>query len=195
MWARAMGPGASVTRCGASKSGAGPAGIPAASRSRTAAWLMVHLPGASGHTAAWRTPRRDRIETMQTGYSEYSRAGRAKRAPGGSRARGPAASVDDGVALLAHELGRVVHREAGLASAAGALPAAERLDARPGPSRRAGAPVDVQDASLDLVEELGDLGGILAVDAGRQAEPALVGERERLAERVDRCDRGERGEK
>src|SRR5487761_2288205 len=194
MWARAPGPGSSVTRCGASKSGSGSADIPASSRSRTAAWLMVHLPGASGHTAAWRTPRRDRIETMQTGYGKYSPAGRAKRGPGGIRACGRAASVDDGVALLAHELGGVVHREAGLARAPGPLPATERLDTRPRAGGRAGPPVDVQHARLDLVEELGDLGGILAVHASRQAELALVGEHDRPAEGIDRGDRGERHE-
>ena len=83
------------------------------------------------------------------------------------RRRGPgprptAPSVDDGVALLAQELRDVVHRQAGLAGGAGALPAAERLDARPGAGRRAGAPVDVQDARVDLLEEPLDLGRVLA---------------------------------
>src|SRR5450759_1580321 len=151
---------------------------------------------------------------MQTGYREYSRAGRAKRGrdgtsthpfarvmagrpalPGRALTGRPAtqrvagaASVDDGVALLAHELDRVVHRKAGLAGAPGALPATERLDARPRTRRRAGAPVDVQHARLDLIQKLLDLGGILAVDAGRKPERTLVCERDRLAEGVDHGD-------
>ena len=85
-------------------------------------------------------------------------------------------SVDDGVALLPQELGDVVHRQAGLAGRAGALPAAERLDARPRARRRAGAPVDVQHARLDLVEEALDLGRVVRVDAGGQAVDVVVGE-------------------
>ena len=98
------------------------------------------------------------------------------------------------MALLAQELGHVVHREAGLAGRARALPAAERLDARPGAGRRAGPPVDVQDAGLDPVEELLDLGRVLAVDPGGQPVDAVVREPDRLVERVDRGDRGERRE-
>src|SRR5689334_17081702 len=71
--------------------------------------------------------------------------------------RGPRRSVDDRVALLPEELGDVVHRQAGLAGRAGALPAAERLDARPRAGGRPGPPVDVQDAGLARVEELLDL--------------------------------------
>src|SRR4029077_5095377 len=65
----------------------------------------------------------------------------------------PKASVDDGLALLAHELLDVVEAAAGLARRGRALPAAERLDARPRAGRRAGAAVHVDDAGLDLVEE------------------------------------------
>src|SRR5664280_1044270 len=123
MWARAFGPGSSVTRCGASNPMSGSADMPADSTSRTAAWLMVHLPGENGPSSGWRAPKPERIESMQTGYGEYSRAGRAKRGldrtstrplpavagrPAAGRVAG-AASVDDGVALLAHELDRVVH--------------------------------------------------------------------------------------
>ena len=94
--------------------------------------------------------------------------------------------VDDGVALLAQELRDVVHRQPGLAGRAAALPAAERLDARPRAGRRAGPPVDVEHARLDPVEELLDLGRVLAVDAGRQPVDRVVGERQRLVERIDR---------
>src|SRR6476661_3568666 len=66
-------------------------------------------------------------------------------------------SVDDRVALLPQELRNVVHRQAGLAGRARALPAAERLDPRPRPGCRAGPSVDVQDAGLGRVEEALDL--------------------------------------
>ena len=108
--------------------------------------------------------------------------------------RAASASVDDRVALLAHELRDVVHRQPGLAGRAAPLPATERLDARPRAGRRAGAAVDVQDAGLDAVEELLDLGLVLAVDAGRQPVDRVVGERDRLVERIDGRDRGERRE-
>ena len=62
------------------------------------------------------------------------------------------------------------------------------------PGRRAGAAVDVGDAGLDAIEEGLDLGRVLAVDAGRQAVDGVVGEGDRLVERVDRGDRGERRE-
>ena len=119
---------------------------------------------------------------------------RSARAATGCVARLASSLVDDGVALLAQELGDVVHRQAGLAGRAAPLPATERLDARPRAGRRAGAAVDVQDAGLDAVEEALDLGRVLAVDAGRQAVDGVVGERQRLVERVDRMDRGERRE-
>src|SRR4029079_11811430 len=44
--------------------------------------------------------------------------------------------VDDGVALLAEEWPHLVHQQAALAGRAAALPAAERLDARPCAGRR-----------------------------------------------------------
>jgi hypothetical protein len=72
--------------------------------------------------------------------------------------------VDDGAALLAHELLDVVEPEAALPGRAAALPAAERLDPRPRPGRRARAPVDVDDAGFDLVEEPGDLVVVAAED-------------------------------
>ena len=114
------------------------------------------------------------------GSSGASRAAERPRTRGrrDPRASGVMAggSVDDGVALLPQELGDVVHRQAGLAGRAGALPAAERLDARPRAGGRAGAPVDVQDAGLDLVEEALDLGLVLGVDAGGQAVDVVVRE-------------------
>src|ERR1700690_1081445 len=170
MWARAFGPGSSVTRWGASNPASGTADASTGSTSRTATWLIGYLPGAAGVRP--RTGSRfGRIESMQTGYREYSRA-----RGGGGR------SVDDGVALLAQELGRVVHRETGLAGAARRLPAAERLDAPARAGRPARAPVHVHGARLDAIEEPLDLAGILAVDAGRQAERTLVRERDRLVE-------------
>ena len=71
------------------------------------------------------------------------REARRPRPRGRASRSGLRASVDDGVALLAHELRDVVHREGGLAGRAAALPAAERLDRpatrrswrRPGGSR------------------------------------------------------------
>src|SRR5664279_6538973 len=73
-------------------------------------------------------------------------------------------SVDDRVALLPHELDRVVHRQAGLAGAPRGLPAAEGLDARPRPGGRTGLAVDVEHARLAPLEELLDLRPVLAVD-------------------------------
>src|SRR6185369_16397704 len=74
--------------------------------------------------------------------------------------------VDDGSALFPHELRDVVHGESGLPGRATALPATERLDPWPGTGR----------------------------GAGRQAEHVVVRERDRLVERVDGGDRGERRE-
>ena len=81
------------------------------------------------------------IFRMQPEYSRASRPPEAACATPPSRRR---------VALLAHELRHVVHRQAGLAGRAAALPATERLDARPRAGRRAGAAVHVQHAGLDL---------------------------------------------
>ncbi len=50
------------------------------------------------------------------------------------------------------------------------------------------------DAGLDAVEELLDLGRVLAVDAGGQAVDGVVGQRDRLIDRVHRGHRGERRE-
>src|SRR5262249_365402 len=62
-------------------------------------------------------------------------------------------SVDDRLRLLPHELLHVVQAPAALAAPAGALPAAERRDARPRAGRRTGTPVDVDHARLDLIKE------------------------------------------
>src|SRR5688572_16507930 len=67
---------------------------------------------------------------MHREYAGWISAGSIADAPG-------ARSVDDGVTLLAQELGHVVHRQRGLAGRTTALPAAERLDARPRAGRRA----------------------------------------------------------
>ena len=123
-----------------------------------------------------------------------ARRPRPGRQPLGPDAAPGAALVDDGVGLLAQELRHVVHRQAGLAGRAAPLPAAERLDARPCAGRRAGAPVDVQDARLDAVGEPFDLGRVLRVHAGGQAVDRVVGEVQRLVERIDRVDRGQRRE-
>ena len=154
MCARARGPGSSVTMFGT---------VPRRERRAHAGDLLRVAPA--------RRTRERRIQSMQSGYAAEcsrtvlpARTGSARScraacrtAPRAVRRRGrpgePAASVDDRVALLAHELGRVVHAQAGLAGRARALPAAERLDARPGAGRRPGPAVHVEDAGLDPVEE------------------------------------------
>src|SRR5690606_12027582 len=75
------------------------------------------------------------------------------------RSRGARSSIvaDDRLGLLAEELLDVVRAEAALAGRAGALPAAEALDARPGTGRGARAAVHVHDAGLDGVQEPIDL--------------------------------------
>src|SRR4029077_14179504 len=62
--------------------------------------------------------RRDRVHLAPTASPSVSAGARSGRAT----------LVDDGVALLAKELGDVVHRQAGLARRAGALPTTEGLD-------------------------------------------------------------------
>src|SRR5213080_3585529 len=105
-----------------------------------------------------------------------------------SRARGPGSSVwrcgsvspansveervvfvsrsvlDDRLALLVQVLLHVVQATPGLPRGAGALPAAERLHAGPGPGRRAGLAVHVDHPGLDVVEELVDLRLVLGVE-------------------------------
>src|SRR3954447_11805688 len=71
--------------------------------------------------------------------------------------------------LLAQELGQIVQAAAGLAGAAGALPPSEGLYAGPRARRRACAPVDVDDAGLDAVEEALDLRVVLGEEARGQA--------------------------
>ena len=105
----------------------------------------------SSEEADWATGH---LEAMHRNYAEWIEPAESSRQ-----------SVDDGVALLAQELGNVVHRQARLAGRAGALPAAERLDARPRTGRRAGSAVDVQDPCLRLVEEALDLALVLADEA------------------------------
>src|SRR5215218_10119130 len=97
-------------------------------------------------------------------------AGRvAARVTHASRARRAAPLIHHRLALLAHELLHVVVAAAGLAGRRAALPATERLDARPGSGRRARTPVHVHDPRLDGVEELGDVRLVLPVEAGGQA--------------------------
>src|ERR1035437_9457555 len=48
MWARAFGPGSSVTRWGASNAASGTADAATGSTSRTATWLIVYLPATAG---------------------------------------------------------------------------------------------------------------------------------------------------
>src|SRR6185503_11616502 len=81
-----------------------------------------------------------------------------------------------------------------LAGRARALPAPERLDARPRAGGRTGAAVDVQDARLDLVQEALDLRLVLAVHARRQPVDRVVREAQRLVQRLDRLDGRERRE-
>ena len=76
---------------------------------------------------------------------------------------------DPGAALLAQELLDVVRPKTALAGAAARFPAAERLAARPRAGSRAAAPVRVNDAGFDAIEELVDLALVFAEDAGSQA--------------------------
>ncbi len=101
---------------------------------------------------------------------------------------------EHGAALLAHELRHVPAAEPALARRARALPAAEGLEAGPGAGRRAAGAVGIEDAGLDGVEEAVELGLVLRVDAGGQAERAAVGVRDRLVEIVERQDAEERHE-
>src|SRR6476661_2103176 len=84
---------------------------------------------AAGSTVSERTSRC--VSAERTGQRSESR-------PGATAVVHGKELIDDGVALLAQELRDVVHRQAGLARRARALPAAERLHARPRAGRRAG---------------------------------------------------------
>src|SRR5438309_12100775 len=129
---------------------------------------------------------------MQAGCpAEYSRGVRRLRfspawrgSPAGGLRR--VHLVDDGLALLAHELLDVVKATARLARRGRALPATERLDTRPRPGGRSGAPVDVDDARLDLVEEAVDLGAVLRIETGGQPQDRVVGQAQRFIDRIDR---------
>src|SRR3954447_9696850 len=102
-----------------------------------------------------------------------------------ARARATELRGHDRAALLAHELLHVVGTEPALAGRAAALPPAERLDPRPRAGGRAGAPVDVDHAGLDLVEEPCDLVLVAAEDARREAVVDRVRLGQRLVERAD----------
>src|SRR4051812_24531543 len=110
------------------------------------------------------------------------------------RARGGTPLVDDRLALLPQELLHVVVAPARLAGRGAALPATERLNAGPGTRRCARTPVHVYDACLVRVEEPRDLRLVLPVEAGGQTVDVVVGQAERLVNRVHGGDRGERHE-
>src|SRR5205085_12702239 len=89
--------------------------------------------------------------------------------------RASSCGAEDRVALLAHELGHVPAAEPALAGRPRALPAAERLESRPGAGRRPARAVGVEHARLDRGEEAVELVAVLGEDAGGQAEIAAVG--------------------
>src|SRR3989304_4897061 len=91
---------------------------------------------------------------------------------------------DDRLALLAEELLDVVGSQRRLAGGAGPLPAAEGIDARPGPRGRPRPAVGVGDSGLDLVEEPLHLALVLAEDAGGQPVIGVVGPGDRLVARL-----------
>jgi len=74
------------------------------------------------------------------------------------------------------------------------FPAAERIDARPGSSRCAGAAIGVGDAGFDSLEELVHFGGIFREDARCQSVLRRVRNRNRFVERANRRDRRHRHE-
>src|SRR5262245_57572387 len=102
--------------------------------------------------------------------------------------------VDDRLGLLAHELLDVVEPAAGLAGRARTLPATERLDAWPRTGGRACASVHVDDAAMNVVQQLALLRLVLTVEARGQGVFGLVGELDALVDRVDRRNRHERHE-
>src|SRR5690606_14414579 len=83
--------------------------------------------------------------------------------------------TDDGLALLAHVVEQRPVAADVPAGRAAALPATERLEPGPCARRRAGLPVDVDRACLDVVQEPLDLILILAEEARRQAVLHVVG--------------------
>src|SRR6185436_7531634 len=101
-------------------------------------------------------------------------------------------AADERPALLAHELGDIVRSARGLSGRAAPLPAAERVDAGPCAGGGAGAAVDVDDARLDAVQELLDLLVVGREQPGGQAVVAAVREIERLVERAELPQAGDR---
>src|SRR6266849_5380258 len=102
--------------------------------------------------------------------------------------------LDQRAALLPHELGDVVGAAGGLARRTAPLPASEGVDPRPGAGRGAGAPVDVDDARLDPIEELLDLRLVPAEQTGGETVLGPVREIDRLIERVELPQAGDRQE-
>src|SRR5215218_2977205 len=101
-------------------------------------------------------------------------------------------TLDDGAALFPHELGDVVGTAPTLSGGAGALPAAERLRAGPGPGGGAGALVGIAHPGLHLVEEPADLGRVGGEDPGGQPILYPIGLPNRLIEIVHFADGDER---
>src|SRR5205085_8435604 len=118
----------------------------------------------------------------------------ARRARPWAKGKACSRAPEDRVALLAHELGHVPAAEPALAGRSRALPAAERLEARPGAGRRPARAVGVEYARLDGGEEAVELVAVLGENAGGQAEIAAVGVGDGGVEVVERLQADERQE-
>src|SRR6185295_14021998 len=105
-----------------------------------------------------------------------------------------ASAADERPALLAHELGDIVRSARGLARRAAPLPAAERVDAGPGAGGGAGTAVDVHHPRLDAIEELLDLLVVGREQPGGETVVAAVRQVERIVERAELPQAGERQE-
>src|SRR5690606_25951353 len=96
-------------------------------------------------------------------------------------------SVDDGLRLLAQVERQVPERSDRLAGGAAALPAAERLVARPGARGGTLRAVHVGDPRLDAREEMVDLVA-RAVEAGGETVVAVVRALDAFVNRIDLAD-------
>src|SRR3990172_8132918 len=146
-------------------------------------WARSWLPDTSSPRLRGRTPLSDRLNSTSFSKRHWVLS-ILKR----SISIGALALLDDGAALLPHELHHVVGAAAALSGGAGALPAAEGLGARPGSGRRAAPLVDVGDARLDLVEEPLHLCRVAREEPGREAVLGLVGLFDPLRQGVDLPD-------
>src|SRR5688572_12879115 len=92
--------------------------------------------------------------------------------------------LDECLRLLAHVLRKIIERRDRLARVARALPAAERLIARPGAGRRALGTVRIRYAGFDLLEKPLDF-RLRAVHTRRETEIGIVRERNAFAQVAD----------